>query len=410
MRPLRVLLHRWFGLFIAVFLFISGLTGAVISWDHALDEWLNPHLFSARSAAAGNDSTRHPTQTPLALAEQLEAQQPHVLVTYLPLTIEAGHTLGMSVAARLNPATGKAFTLDYNQIALDPVTGETQGQRLWGAISLAPENLLPFLYKLHYTLHIPDGFGWEFGALFMGIVGIVWALDCLIALWIAFPSRHSWRKSFAFRWQQGAHKRNFDLHRSGGVWVWGLLLLLAVTSISMNLSTQVMRPVVSLFSTLTPNVFETRTPNDVDQPIPPLLTRAAILALAHNQARQRGWSTPAGALSYAPQYGLYGVGFFTPDNAHGDGGLGNPWLYFDGRTGAVVGSSVPGTGSAGDIFMHAQFPLHSGRILGLTGRILVSCMGLVVAMLSITGILIWIKKRTSHQRTLHSGIALSACD
>ena len=46
MRAFLVLLHRWFGLFIAVFLIIAGLTGALISWDHELDEWLNPHPVS----------------------------------------------------------------------------------------------------------------------------------------------------------------------------------------------------------------------------------------------------------------------------------------------------------------------------------------------------------------------------
>jgi len=34
MRAVLVLLHRWFGLGVAVFLFISGATGAIISWDH----------------------------------------------------------------------------------------------------------------------------------------------------------------------------------------------------------------------------------------------------------------------------------------------------------------------------------------------------------------------------------------
>ncbi|WP_234406223.1 PepSY domain-containing protein [Methylobacillus glycogenes] len=45
--------------------------------------------------------------------------------------------------------------------------------------------------------------------------------------------------------------------------------------------------------------------------------------------------------------------------------------------------------------MQAQFPLHSGRILGLPGRIMISIMGAIVAMLSITGILIWARKRKS---------------
>jgi len=92
---------------------------------------------------------------------------------------------------------------------------------------------------------------------------------------------------------------------------------------------------------------------------------------------------------------LYGVGFFQLDNAHGDGGLGNPWLYLDSRSGESVGATVPGTGTNGDIFMQAMFPLHSGRIIGLPGRILVSLLGLAIAILCVTGVVIWIKKRRS---------------
>jgi len=48
--------------------------------------------------------------------------------------------------------------------------------------------------------------------------------------------------------------------------------------------------------------------------------------------------------------------------------------------------------------MQAQFPLHSGRILGIPGRVLISAMGLLVAMLSITGLVIWAKKRAVRVR------------
>ena len=54
---------------------------------------------------------------------------------------------------------------------------------------------------------------------------------------------------------------------------------------------------------------------------------------------------------------------------------------------------MPWQGTAADIFVQAQFPLHSGRILGLPGRILISAMGIVVAALSVTGIVIWARKR-----------------
>ncbi|WP_163595167.1 PepSY domain-containing protein, partial [Klebsiella pneumoniae] len=44
MRQLLGRLHRWAGLLTAAFLFFSGVTGAIISWDHELDELLNSRL------------------------------------------------------------------------------------------------------------------------------------------------------------------------------------------------------------------------------------------------------------------------------------------------------------------------------------------------------------------------------
>ena len=397
MRQLLVLFHRWFGFFTAVFLLISGLTGAVISWDHELDEWLNPQLCQPQTNAKPIDA--------LVLAAQLEAADPRLLVSYLPLQTEVGRALGVSVDARVDPATKKIFDIDFNQVALDPVTGIVQGKREWGAVSLTRENLLPFLYKLHYSMHIPDGFNIELGVLFMGIVGIVWTIDCLIALWISFPRSRSWHKSFAFRWHKGPRVINFDLHRSGGVWVWFFLLLLAITSVSMNLGYQVTRPLVSLVSDLAPSPFEGRALHPETDPVLPAISREKIVAQAREEAVRRGWLAPAGSVFYSVEVGLYGVSFFEPGHDHGDGGLGNPRLYFDGQDGRLVGDDVPGSGSAGDIFLQAQYPLHSGRIVGLPGRIFISLMGLVVAMLSATGIIIWIRKRSFRRRKLPQAAA-----
>lgn len=392
MRSLLVLLHRWFGLFIAVFLLVSGLTGAVISWDHELDEWLNPELFEARSSG--------PAMTPFELAERVEARDPRVQIGFMPLYTEQGHAFGVSVNPRPGSAPDGIAELDFNQVAVDPATGEEQGRRFWGALDLSRQNLMPFLYKLHYSMHIPDGFGLELGVLLMGIVAIVWTVDALVALWLSFPNRRAWRKSFAFRWRQGGYKLNFDLHRSGAVWIWGLLLLLAVTSVSMNLNVQVMRPLVSLFSPLAESPFASRTPLGPAEQREPRIDRAQAVRLAQLEATRLGLEKPAGGLFHSPEFDVYGVGFYTAENDHGDGGLGNPWLYLDAQTGALVGTQLPGTGSAGDIFMQAQFPLHSGRILGLPGRILVSLLGLAVAVLSATGILIWARKRRSRLQAL----------
>lgn len=390
MRALLVLLHRWFGLAVAVFLFISGVTGAVISWDHELDAALNPQLFHAHSANQPNAGT---PQGGLALANLVEKAEPKLRVTYVLTQEEPGHAMSMMIEPRLDPATGKPYVLDYNQIAVDPVTAEIQGRRMWGAVSLSRENLLPFLYKLHYTMHLPDMGGIETGIWLMGIIGIVWALDCFIALYLSFPNWRSWKKSFAFRWRDGGHKFNFDLHRSGGVWVWVLLLVLAVTSISMNLERQVMRPILQVFSTLTPTPFDTRAPLAPEKVPEPKISREQVVNIGAAEGKRLGLADPVGGVFYSSMFGVYGVGFFQPGNDHGDVGLGNAWLYFDSATGQAAGGRIPGSGSAGDLFLQAQFPLHSGRILGIPGRILISFMGALVAMLSVTGVVIWVRKR-----------------
>jgi uncharacterized iron-regulated membrane protein len=383
MRQVLVILHRWAGLTIALFLFVAGITGAVISWDHELDALLNPQFYEAH--------TRGTPRPSLELARRIEQDDPRVRVTYLPLSTESGSALTVSVEPRADPVTGSLHDVGYNQVALDPVTGAVQARREWGAISLSRENLLPFLYKLHYSLHLPITGTMDWGVWLMGVIGIVWVVDCWIALALSFPNRRSWRKSFAFRWREGGARLNFDLHRSGGVWVWLVLLMMAVTSVSMNLGSEVMRPVVSWVSTLSPSPFDTRVPVAAAEPE---VSPEAVLATAAREAERRAWTAPAGGLFYSSEFKVYGVGFFEPGEDHG-AGLGNPWLYFDSRTGVPVGADVPGQGSPGDIFMQAQFPLHSGRILGVTGRVLISAMGLIVALLSVTGIVIWARKRAA---------------
>jgi uncharacterized iron-regulated membrane protein len=390
MRPVLVRLHRWFGIATALFLFVAGLTGAVIAWDHELDGWLNPTFFHAR--------TDGPALSSLELARRVEAADPRLRVTYLPLAVEPGHTLQVMVWPRIDPRTRLPYKLDFNQLAVDPASGEVQGRREWGAISLARLNLIPFLYKLHYTLHLPFTDGIDIGTWLMGMVGIVWIFDSVIALVLSFPSARAWRKSFAFRIARGGYPFTFDLHRSGGVWIWGLLLMMAVTSVSMNLGNQVVRPIVSLLSPLTPTPFSNPALAGTPQPGKPDLTREQVLEAAGRIAAEKHLSAPPGAIFYASSLHTYGVGFFAAGKDHGDGPFGNAWIYLNAQTGQPTGATIPGKGSAGDLFMQAQFPLHSGRIAGLGGRIAVSALGLAVAVLSATGLMIWLKKLEARRR------------
>jgi uncharacterized iron-regulated membrane protein len=401
LRPLMTFVHRWVGLFMAGFLFVSGVTGAVISWDHELDDLLNPHLMFAQSKGGA-------ALPALDLARQIQARDPRVNVTYLPLAPEPGGTLAFGVEPKRNPATGKLYEVRYNQVFIDPATGGEQGRREWGAVwPITSETFVSFLYVLHYTLHIPEMWGIDrWGVWLLGGVAILWTLDCFVGFYLTLPPRQKaamgkagkgfwarWKPAWVIKTSASAYRINFDIHRAFSLWLWGVLFTVAFTAFSLNLYSEVFYPIMSKVSKVTPSPFDLRPPVDHHSPIIATRTYAQVLDTARAEAAKRGWPAPAGGMFYAQEWGIYGVAFHEPGGDHGAAGVGPPYLYYDGKTGALLGDSQPWKGTAADIFVQAQFPLHSGRILGIPGRILISLTGAVVAALSVTGVVIWVKKR-----------------
>ena len=396
-RPIRPLLgaaHRWVGLVIAAFLFFSGVTGAIISWDHELDEALNPHLLDARAPGA--------SQSSLELMRQVEARHPNVEVTFFPLAVEPGHSFAFWVEPKVDPKTSRLRDVDYNQVFVDPASGAELGKREWGAVwPVTSENFVSFLYKLHYSLHLPEMFGTDrWGMWLLGGIALLWTLDCFVGFYLTLPARPSsrgswqrWKPSWLVRWRGGSYRLNFDLHRAGGLWTWGLLFVLAFTATSLNLYRELFFPVMSAVSNVTPSPFDVRTPKGLHEPIEPRVKYEAVVPVAAAEAQRRGWQEPAGDVYYSREYGIYGVRFFRPEESHGAAGVGHRQLYYDAIDGRLLGDREPWKGTAADIFVQAQFPLHSGRILGLPGRMLISLMGLVVAGLSVTGVVVWWRKR-----------------
>lgn len=418
-RAVLTILHRWAGLTTALFLFTSGITGAVISWDHELDEMLNPQLFTT---ATGGDP-----RPAVELAQLIEQRDPRVRVSYFPLARENdGASLRFFVAPRIDPATGRRYSLSYNQVFLDPVTGAELGRRsstnLW---PITRENVISFLYRFHYSLQIPEFWGNNrWGLWLLGGIAAIWTLDCFIGFYLTLPVRRPanparpaavvkaldrgfwarWKPAWLIKTSASRYRVNVDLHRAFGLWTWGLLFVIAFTGLSLNLYREVFVPVLRTVSSYTPTPQDQRKPAPLDHPIVAKLSFAEIIDRASGEARRRGWPTPAGAVGYNGQYGIYAVRFFASGADRGAGGVGPPQIYYDGLDGRLLGDKLPWSGTAADIFAQAQFPLHSGRILGLPGRILISLMGLVVALLSVTGFVIWWRKHAARVGRRRRGV------
>jgi len=72
---------------------------------------------------------------------------------------------------------------------------------------------------------------------------------------------------------------------------------------------------------------------------------------------------------------------------------GGTWLLFDGTTGKFAGINIPTGQNAGTSFNSWIFALHMAMIWGMPFKIFVCVVGILIAMLSITGVYIWLKKR-----------------
>lgn len=380
-RWILVLFHRYVGLSIAGFLIVAGLTGSVLTFEPELDAALNPELFEAPSSG-------RPPLSLDALIARVEGADPRVDVTAALLPLSSGESVMMRVA----PAPG-APALGFDQIFVDPATGTVLGRRLWGTCCLARQNLIPFIYQLHLTLFLPPATG----ALLMGGVALAWLFDSLVGLKLAWPRRrtrgHGWRQALTVKRGSRGFRVWFDVHRMAGLWAFPLLIVLATTGVALNLRDEIAAPVLTLFSPLKAGVFD----GDVAARPPATLNYSDAFQKAR-QVTGDEFERPTIVYAYhVAEFGVYGLAVTEPVG-NPRNGLGPSWVYIDDRTGTVRDRDRMGRGSEADIFMQARLPLHSGRIAGDPGRVLVALLGLAVAILSATGVYIWWRKRRARVR------------
>lgn len=381
--------HRWLGLATGMFLLFAGLTGSVIAFRPALDAWLNPGLLHSSSPGQILPLSR--------LVEDLERSEPRVRVRSLGLPLEPHGVVVAKFAARLDPATGKPFQLDFNEIYLDPSDGKILGARDTNAFSVDREHLIPFIYRMHQTLALPG----LWGQWIMGTVAVLWVLNSCFGLYLTFPHqfRHwrKWGSAWLPKGGGGAYRHSLDIHRTAGLWLSCALLTMAISGVSLNLGREVFRPVVSLFGAVTPLPLSVIPKVKQISLVPPMgWDEAARRAEASLPAEARDWRVRF--IAYLPERNVYRVRLVEPGFRSTPFHIREEQRYLDAHMGKVMAATGYLGGTAGDRYMEWQYPLHSGQVLGVAGRIFISLAGLCVAALAITGYLMWRKKKSRPRR------------
>lgn len=344
--------------------------------------------------------------SPVTLTALVLKQYPDAILTRLDLTQVAGESRRFYLQPRTESPANKIFN---NEIFVDPYTGKVLGERKWGDITQGSINLLPFIYRLHFSLALG-----KVGDYAFGVVALLWTLDCFVGAYLTFPAQQRkstpkrktkesswlkrWWKSWKIRWQGGAAKVNFDLHRAGGLWVWAMLFVFAWSSVAFNLR-EVYIPVMDTFFAR----------QSFDEAIPtlakPLTTPQLDVSAALNTGRQLMQQAShqyaftihhEAKIYYDASKGSYryvvnssrDVSEKTADTA----------VMFSANSGERLAIYLPTGESAGDTITQWLIALHMAKVGGLPMQIFVSAMGLGVVGLTVTGVLIWLKKR--HARKL----------
>lgn len=380
----------------AGFLILVGFTGSLLAFLPELDRLANPKVYQVHRGEPLDLAT---------LAELGQEKVPRARVDTVFYGVE-GSAAWVGVSTR--PGEPE---LGFRYLRLDPVTGEEIMRFTWGAFSEGTHNLMNFVYKLHFALAM-DGM---IGIWILGICALVWTLDCFVAFYLTLPQRRRscarhpilwpeggnrrswwqrWKPAWKIRWRSGGHKLNFDLHRAGGLWLWVVLLVFAWSSVYMNLPdtvyTWAMRAATEFKAPWTElSVREEPLQN------PGLDWRQAQAAgerLMERQAMLHGFAIehPV-ALRLDREHGVYVYQVRSSRDIQAEGGV--TQVFFDADSGELKLLLLPTGQYSGNTVTTWLFALHKAAVFGLPYRIFVSLIGLAIVLLSVTGIVIWLKKR-----------------
>lgn len=360
MRQLLILLHKYTGLIAGVLLTITALSGSLLVFDRELDELLTPSTASFEPAAE---------LAPFQLA--LDNARAVVNNGTEPTRLMLGRHAAAPHIIRFPTPAGAAGPIE---VSVNPGTGEALAVRTWG------EYPVTWIYHLHMALLAGHS-----GEIVVGIMGFCLLFFCLSGVVIWWPKisqgKRQWRRAFTIKRGVGFFRLNYDLHKTTGIYLLPVFIMLAVTGIEIVWHEPFERVVAAVLPIREdPNPVSQIGPGQVD-----IDTAAEIAQSVFPESRLARLYLPANEL--AP----WRVTFMHPEEWWNEYGAST--VYIDRYNGAVLDVWDSRELPAGSSFLTWMFPLHNGDALGMPGRIVVFISGLLMAGLFVTGLYMWLKKR-----------------
>lgn len=389
--------HSYFGIIIGFFILVAALTGSIIAFYHTLDAKINTWQISSASPDAKHSD-------PLSHIAQIESVVVGAKVSWISLSLshESSWHYFLSPTSLKKPITN-------NEVYVDPYTGEIKGMRLWGNIGQGLTNLLPFIYKLHYSLALGS-----IGTMLMGFAALLWLVVLIFGVGITFPKWKQegslmqffsqWKKSWRWRFKGNFRTKNYLLHKTAGLWLLPFLIILAWSSVSFNLHEFHEKVLGSMLKMQT----EYDTIKELKRPrMNPKLTwleaRETGRRLMQNVAHKEGFEVhEESSLMYNSLKGIYIYSVQSSRDIESDHA--STYVCFDGNTGAYKASFIPTGKASGDTLNAWLEGLHKGSIWGLPHRSVLFLLGIMTSLFVLSGYYLWWKRKNSQRIDEKTGI------
>lgn len=382
-RKLWLDVHLYLGLIAGLVLAVVGFTGGIMVFYQEMQEVLNPEL-SIVALPAEDYRNLQPLDNIVKAAENAKPANSEFFKVYYPRKADIAYKLLYFIRDE-NQANKKG---DGYYLFVDPYTLKVNGLQLWH-----PKDkywgrpLVSFIMQLHWCLLL----GKSPGGTIVGILGLLGIISVLTGLIVWWPLTGKFKQALTIKHPAGSVRRIFDLHKTVGFYLSLVLLPVLFSGVYMSFPERV-NVVMKLFTPVNrPNVFEAISP-EIHSSNPKHGQKTVSFSAVENIVQK---NYPAGRLWMlnAPKNAADVFVVMKRDVDEVSQFVGYRDFAIDQYTGQILKVYDSGAGSAGDVLLDWQWPLHSGQAFGWTGRILVLLAGLACPVLYVTGVMRWLQKR-----------------
>jgi uncharacterized iron-regulated membrane protein len=352
--------HLWAGILASLYIVIIALTGSILVFEDELTSTTLPPQLSSFDPAHTASITNVMGAVHLAYPG---AQVTSITVPWKTVPV---------YQLRAVDTGGLAFNL-----VADPVTASIYPQ---------PYNWLNWVHDLHFYLLLGSAYGEQIN----GVGAAILLLLAITGLFLWWQGLSRWTRAMRISFRSNWRRINFDAHHAIGFWTLAIVLWWSVSGIYFGFYKQ-FAAIVGAISPL-----KGMAPPPLPSPLSTGPQRAPLQAIldaaqtASPHGRLFSLSDPslAGNLVYA-QMDLRGAADFS----HRD------IVAIDSTNARILTIWHYGENhSVGDWFMWSQHPLHFGTLWGLPFKVTWFLLGLSLAILSLSGVIMYWNRYLRHYK------------